>query len=116
MLYLALVRALPRLQACSGFQTRICAAMLLLGNLVQPDSSCALQALEVVCALLDPLPVPAESANAPDSPAAVTELHAAVRSATVQARTHTWASHRCLQQLLLLWRLRGCPHQKLQSH
>ena len=44
-----------------------------------------MQALEVVCALLDPLPVPSEAANAPESPAAVTDLHAAVRFATVQA-------------------------------
>ena len=53
------------------------------------QASACLQALEVVSALLDPLPVPSEAANSPDSPASVTELHASVRSATVQVGAPT---------------------------
>ena len=53
-----------------------------------PQASTCAQALEVVSALLDPLPVPSEAAGPPDSPASVTELHASVRSATVQVCTY----------------------------
>ena len=46
-----------------------------------------MQALDVVLALLDPPPVPSDSANTPDSPQAVTELHGALQQHTVQAST-----------------------------
>ena len=44
------------------------------------------QALDVVLALLDPLPAPADSSVAPDSPQSTTELHTIVGQHVVQVR------------------------------